>query len=100
MAERARVISRVRTRQVNIRFTDDEFARLRAACVISGVGSVSEFARAAVFRSIGLVTGAPHNPGDPTHWADLYHRSIARLESACQQLEERLERLKSNAHTE
>ncbi len=93
MGERVRILARARTRQLNIRLTADEFEKLRAACVISGVGSVSEFARSAVFRSVSLVTGAPLNSHDPSQWADIYHRSIARLETACRQLEDRLERL-------
>jgi hypothetical protein len=96
MGERLRVIAKPRTRQLNIRLTAEEFERLRAACVICGAGSVSEFARSAVFRSISLATGAPVSPNDPTQWADLYHRSIERLETACRELEERLERLNRN----
>lgn len=92
-----RVVSRVRTRQVNIRFTNEEFEKLRAACVISGMGSISEFARAAVFRSMGLVTSPTLPSSDPFQWADLYQRSLARLETACQQIEERLERLNEHA---
>lgn len=97
MGERVRVLPRVRTRQVNFRLTAEEFDRLRAACIISGAQSVSDFARAAVFRSIGLVTGAPQNPGDPTQWADFYQRTFVRLEAACRQLEARLGHLNNHA---
>ena len=41
-----------RTRMVNFRLTEDEYEYLKDLCQTEGVGSLSDFARAAVCRSI------------------------------------------------
>jgi len=89
MSEPLRIAPKVRTRQVNLRLTDEEFGKLRAACVISGADSISDFARAALFRYISLAAAASASPTDQAPLSNFY-RTVLRLEAACRRLEERL----------
>lgn len=54
-----------RNRLVNFRLSEEEFEKLRASCSLYGARSLSDFARAAVMRS---VTGGSHasEATDPT----------------------------------
>lgn len=42
-----------RNRLVNFRLSEEEFEKLRASCALTGARSLSDFARAAVMRSVG-----------------------------------------------
>ncbi|MBV6430648.1 MAG: hypothetical protein IANPNBLG_00764 [Bryobacteraceae bacterium] len=42
-----------RNRLVNFRLSEEEFEKLRASCALTGARSISDFARAAVMRSVG-----------------------------------------------
>jgi hypothetical protein len=42
-----------RNRLVNFRLSEEEFEKLRASCSLYGARSLSDFARAAVMRSVG-----------------------------------------------
>lgn len=50
-----------RNRLVNFRLSEEEFEKLRASCSLYGARSLSDFARAAVMRS---VTGGSHTSSD------------------------------------
>lgn len=50
-----------RNRLVNFRLSEEEFEKLRASCSLYGARSLSDFARAAVMRS---VTGGSHSSSD------------------------------------
>jgi hypothetical protein len=52
-------VFRPRNRLVNFRLSEDEFEKLRAICALQGARSLSDFARAAVLRS---VNGAGYSP--------------------------------------
>lgn len=41
-----------RNRLVNFRLSEEEFEKLRASCALNGARSLSDFARAAVMRSV------------------------------------------------
>lgn len=51
-----------RNRLVNFRLSEEEFERLRASCSLNGARSLSDFARAAVMRSVAAATGT-HESG-------------------------------------
>ena len=51
-----------RTRVVNFRLSDVEYARLRASCEEHGANSISDFTRAAVYRLIDRDAAATHDP--------------------------------------
>lgn len=51
-----------RNRLVNFRLSEEEFEKLRASCSLNGARSLSDFARAAVMRSVG--SGHSNEPAD------------------------------------
>jgi hypothetical protein len=57
-----------RNRLVNFRLSEEEFEKLRASCSLYGARSLSDFARAAVMRSVA--SGHSGDPVDsqPTHF--------------------------------
>jgi hypothetical protein len=75
-------VSRPRTRLVNFRVNDEEYAALVAACSQNGARSISDFARLAVLRRAGGGTRA-----DKMQWrlAALGHK-MTELEGRVQHL--------------
>lgn len=55
-----------RNRLVNFRLSEEEFEKLRASCSLYGARSLSDFARAAVMRSVGGANGVTGESTDPT----------------------------------
>jgi hypothetical protein len=76
-----------RNRLVNFRLSEEEFEKLRAGCALTGARSLSDFARAAVMRS---VTGAPQGAesGEPALDSRLssVDRKVSELETRIDQL--------------
>lgn len=76
-------VTNPRTKIVNFRLSEGEFEKLKSACEANGARSVSDFARAAVLRSID-----PHADGDQQASSrDLVvDRKIADIETRIDQL--------------
>lgn len=80
-----------RNRLVNFRLSEEEFEKLRASCSLYGARSLSDFARAAVMRS---VTGGGHTSpetADPT-----MDRKMNDLESRIGELSRLVESLRNS----
>lgn len=79
-----------RNRLVNFRLSEEEFDKLRASCSLYGARSLSDFARAAVMRSVahGLPAGeygATDYPRDEGSLGNL-NQKVTELESQLAQL--------------
>ncbi len=81
-------VARPRTRLVNFRVNDEEYAALLAACSEHGARSISDFARLAVLGRAGR--GARQVVGIQWRLAALGHK-MAELETRVLQLLRRLE---------
>ena len=76
-----------RTRMVNFRLFEDEYEGLRSACLAGGVRSISDFARAAVCRS--LVAGPRSSSDEPLHvWVRTLDGKVQELDRAVKSLTE------------
>lgn len=62
-----------RNRLVNFRLTQEEMENLHSACAVRGARSLSEFARAAVLKSVGAEIGSE------IAWQSYLDRLEARL---------------------
>ncbi len=76
-----------RNRLVNFRLSEEEFEKLRASCALTGARSLSDFARAAVMRSVSGTAQAGEGaelPQDPR--LSSVDRKVTELESRIGQL--------------
>ncbi len=89
-------VSRPRTRLVNFRVNEEEYAALVAACSENGARSLSDFARLAVLRRAG---GGRQAPAMQWRLAALGHK-MTELEGRVQQLLRLLEAAGSEGETE
>jgi hypothetical protein len=83
-----------RNRLVNFRLSEEEFEKLRASCSLYGARSLSDFARAAVMRS---VTGAGNAPPESTDYA--MDRKVNDLETRIGELSRLVEALRHSHFT-
>ena len=72
-----------RNRLVNFRLSEVEFEKLKAACARQGARSLSEFARAAVLRSLD----------EPREFAPAPYPRLSSLDQKVAELEIRLEQI-------
>jgi len=84
-----------RNRLVNFRLSEEEFERLKASCALYGARSLSDFARAAVLRSVAPGGAADHGDSLPDGRATQIDRKIHDLESRVTQLLNLVEGLRS-----
>lgn len=77
-------IQKPRTRLVNIRLSEEEFASLQRATNESGARSISDFCRNAILKSSG---------GSGTQDLHEVERRMGQLESTISQLSEKLSQL-------
>lgn len=77
-----------RNRLVNFRLSEEEFDRLRASCSLNGARSLSDFARAAVLRSVaGLQIADDSAPSSsPDTRVSQIDRKVVELESRVTEL--------------
>ncbi|MBI3681357.1 MAG: hypothetical protein HY235_13310 [Acidobacteria bacterium] len=68
-----------RNRLVNFRLSEEEFEKLRASCSLYGARSLSDFARAAVMRSVA--NGSPGEMEEPEPKLTHIDRKVNDLES-------------------
>lgn len=73
-----------RTHIVNFRLSEDEYESLKNVCLTEGARSISDFARAAVCRSI---TGHSSSPSD-----ELYIR-VSKLDDRVEELDRAVRRI-------
>lgn len=78
-----------RNRLVNFRLSEEEFDKLRASCSLYGARSLSDFARAAVMRS---VAGAAH--AAPETETPAIDRKVSDLETRVVELSRLVESLR------
>lgn len=81
-----------RNRLVNFRLSEEEFEKLRASCSLYGARSLSDFARAAVMRS---VSGAQANGDTSDSGID---RKVNDLETRIGELSRLVESLRQANH--
>ncbi|MBL8177159.1 MAG: hypothetical protein JNK48_20965 [Bryobacterales bacterium] len=79
-----------RNRLVNFRLSEEEFEKLRASCSLYGARSLSDFARAAVMRSVS--GGAGHSAPDVTETT--IDRKVTDLETRIGELHRLVESLR------
>ncbi len=87
------VITKRRTKMVSIRLLDDEYRQLRELCEANGARSVSDLARAAMFRMLTVPVAQP-NLEDRVQRLD---QIVAQLGQQVESLETRLERPRKEA---
>ena len=73
-----------RTRMVNFRLSEDEYEYLKNTCLTEGARSISDFARAAVCRTLTNHTAPPGEPLDA--WVRKLDGKVEELDRAVKEL--------------
>jgi hypothetical protein len=89
-----------RNRLVNFRLSEEEFDRLRASCSLNGARSLSDFARAAVLRSVAGLQTAPDSDSSasaPDTRVSQIDQKVVELESRVTELLRLMDNLQAHS---